>query len=270
MRRQLTAACPLFSKSDRGAALPRIDATCQLQTFLKGRTVRPEEGAMSDAIKESFSQEELQAIKVGLTDGRPYVDRISFALAVRLFEMRSDLREQALVIDELDVLEGLRPPLQTKAAKQFKHALYPLWHKHFSAPRHAKRNIGNRWNIRGTNQKALDAMISRVAAKYGADPEVWQRMFAHRFVLDGYADRATNQRLTGDWIIFGKHDGANYYLDLATHEEGRQPERLLEKLRAGSAADFPFLFRPNIADEGCGKSMTVQGPVILLDDKKRT
>jgi hypothetical protein len=93
-------------------------------------------------IKASFSREELQAIKVVLTDGRPYVDRISFAFVVRLFEMRSGLREQALVIDELDVLEGLRPRLQTKAAEQFKHApLHPLWHKHFSAPRHAMRNL---------------------------------------------------------------------------------------------------------------------------------
>jgi hypothetical protein len=152
------------------------------------------------------------------------VDRISFALAVRLFEMRSSLREQALVIDELDVLEGLRPRLHTKAAEQFKHVpLHPLWHKHFSAPRHAMRNIGNRWNICGTNQKALDAMVRKVAADYGADPDVWQRVLPHRFMLDGYTDRATNQRLTGDWIIFGKHDGANYYLDLATHEEARSP-----------------------------------------------
>jgi uncharacterized protein (DUF2267 family) len=194
-------------------------------------------------IKASFSREEIQAIKVALTDGRPYVDRISFAFAVRLFEMRSGLREQALVIDELDVLEGLRPRLPTKAAKQFKHApLHPLWHKHFSAPRHTMRNVGNQWNISGTNQKALDAMIRRVAAEFGADPDVWQRVLAYHFVLDGYADRAANQRLTGDWIIFGKHDGANYYLDLAMHEEGTRPDRLLEKLRAGSAAEFPFLF----------------------------
>ena len=48
-----------------------------------------------------ISREELRAIKVALTDDCPYVDRISFALVVRLFEMRSSLREQALVIDEL-------------------------------------------------------------------------------------------------------------------------------------------------------------------------
>lgn len=46
----------------------------------------------------------------------------------------------------------------------------------------------------------------------------------------------------GDWIIFAKHKGKNYYFDLATHQEGREPKRLISKLRAGSACEFPFLF----------------------------
>jgi hypothetical protein len=85
-------------------------------------------------------------------------------------------------------------------------------------------------------------MVSDVAAECGIDPKVWQRVLAHRFVFDAFAHRAAHQHLTGDWIIFGKHDGANYYLDIATHEESKQPERLFEKLRTGSAAEFPFLF----------------------------
>jgi len=48
-----------------------------------------------------------------------------------------------------------------------------------------------------------------------------------------------------DWIIFAKHDGQNYYLDLATHEEAQgqaNSERLMQKLRVGGRAEFPFLF----------------------------
>lgn len=198
---------------------------------------------MTELVKASFSREEVHAIKAWLTDDRLYADRISFAFVARLLEMRSGLREQTIVIDELDVLEGLRPRSKTKAAEQFRYPpLHAFWHKHYSAPRHILRNIGIRWNIYGKKQKALDAMLSDVAAEYGADPDAWQRVLAHRFVLNAYADRAGDQHLTGDWIIFGKHEGANYYLDLATHEEGNEPERLLEKLRAGSAAEFPFLF----------------------------
>lgn len=48
--------------------------------------------------------------------------------------------------------------------------------------------------------------------------------------------------MTGDWIVFGKQQGKNYYLDLATHAEPEEPARLYEKLRGGSEAEFPFLF----------------------------
>jgi hypothetical protein len=57
-----------------------------------------------------ISREELRAIKVALTDDRPYVDRISFALAVRLFEMRSSLRVFGL-ISRLDAVSSFMVPI---------------------------------------------------------------------------------------------------------------------------------------------------------------
>ena len=193
--------------------------------------------------KASFTLKELHGIKAAITDGRPYADRISLPFAVRLFEMMNDLREQYIVLDELDCLEGLRLQRQTKPAEQFHYPpLRPLWHKHYSAPRHLVPNVGARWNLMGKRHDALDAAIREVARKHGSDPNVWPRVFLHRLVLGGYSERAARTRLTGDWIIFGKHEGLNYYLDLATHEEGKEPERLFEKLRTGNAAEFPFLF----------------------------
>lgn len=92
---------------------------------------------MTELAKESFTREQLHAIKVALTDNRPYADRISLGFAVRLLELRNGLREQSIVLDELDCLEGLGPQTPTKPAEQFHHPpLYPLWHKHLSAPRH--------------------------------------------------------------------------------------------------------------------------------------
>jgi hypothetical protein len=70
----------------------------------------------------------------------PYRSRSSFVLCAA---KRNSLREQALVIDELDVLEGLMPRLHTKAAEQFNVPLYPLWHKR--ACTHKSRLSGNRW-----------------------------------------------------------------------------------------------------------------------------
>jgi hypothetical protein len=50
--------------------------------------------------------------------------------------------------------------------------------------------------------------------------------------------------MTGDWIIFAKHEGQNFYLGLATHEEAmpQVADQLYDKLRGGSAWEFPFLF----------------------------
>jgi hypothetical protein len=99
--------------------------------------------------------------------------------------------------------------------------------------------------------------------------DVWQRVLSHRFMLDGYTDRATNQRLTGDWIIFGKHDGANYYLDLATHEDGTQPERLLERADDGrtKAADACSALRPLARQNHLVNTATK--PILIRSPRRR-
>jgi hypothetical protein len=65
----------------------------------------------------------------------------------------------------------------------------------------------------------------------------------HKLVIGGLEDRIAAKRMTGDCIIFAKHEGQNFYLGLATHDEAtRDADQLLEKLRLGSACEFPFLF----------------------------
>lgn len=56
--------------------------------------------------------------------------------------------------------------------------------------------------------------------------------------------RASAQRLTGDWIIFGKHNEADYYLGISTHEEGAEGggKELMNRLRRNCEAEFPFCF----------------------------
>ncbi len=130
---------------------------------------------------------------------------------------------------------------RTKAKEQFKHPpLYPFWHKHFSTPRHLLRNIGDRWGLDG-NGKPLLALLNDLARDHGHDPDRWPAILAYRLVHTGYLDRSA-RGLTGDWIIFAKHEDQNYYLDLATHAEGEAPIELYTKLRNASAAEFPFLF----------------------------
>jgi hypothetical protein len=147
------------------------------------------------------------------------------------------------VLDELDYLEGIRSASRTKPEAPFKGArLQPFWHKHFFSSRHLLKNIGIRWNLADGGNRELDRMIEEVAREHGDDPERWINHLTHRLVVGGFEER-TVRGLTGDWIIFAKHAGANYYIDLATHEEGtgERAKRLANELRSSCLAEFPFV-----------------------------
>jgi hypothetical protein len=76
--------------------------------------------------------------------------------------------------------------------------------------------------LRGYQQNVigdLSAMIEEVAVTYGDQPDLWQKRIVHELVIGGLEDRSAEQRMTGDWIIFAKHEGQNFYLGLASHEE---------------------------------------------------
>ncbi len=191
-------------------------------------------------VKVSFSSGELQTLKAAALPGRPFADRMSLAFAFRLIQAFSKRLGYHQILDELDYLEGFRPNSRTKSEKPFRGApLKPLWHKNFCAPRHFPKNIGIRWGLDRKGNRDLDRLIGSIA-KAGSDR--WAAQLCHQIVIGGYAERAQRGRLTGDWIIFARHDGRNYNLDLATHSEGNDGQALMEKIRLGSEAEFPFLF----------------------------
>jgi len=194
----------------------------------------------SEYVKTSIDVAELHQVKFAALEGRPYADRISFAFAVRLIQALNQGQGYYNIIDELDCLEGLRADSNTKSAEPFiGPTLRPLWHKHFIAPRHFLKNIGIRWALDRHGNRDLNRLLADIAKR---GPDNWIGVLYHKLVFDGYWARAREKRLTGDWIIFGKYEGQNYYLDLATHEEGKDEKRLMEKLRYGCEAEFPFFF----------------------------
>lgn len=200
---------------------------------------------MCGAVKVSFDATQLREIKRQVTHDRPYADRISLSFAFQLFRAKEKLREDHPILDVIDSLEGLRPRLWRKKERQFRHSpLHPFWHVHWSAPRHILRNIGIHWNLNGKAARdRLTPMLQEVARDHGNDQVQWPGIVAYRTVVEGYKERA-RRGLTGDWIIYGKHEGRNYYLALARHEEGEGPNamQLYKQLQQGCAAEFPFLF----------------------------
>ncbi|QOG21734.1 hypothetical protein [Bradyrhizobium sp. SEMIA] len=199
----------------------------------------------ADAVKMGLTLEQLAQLKSEVLLQAPYASRVSFGLVIRLV-ITGDMIP---VLREIDALEGLKPAttVKSKRGEQFKHPpLFPLWHKHYFASRHVLANIGERWNLaRGEGNRDLIAALSTIIEQHGHDPAAWPGALAHRIFVDGLTERASANRLTGDWLVFAKHCGQNYYLDLAQHEEADGPTHsavLIEKLRSGSQADFPFLF----------------------------
>ncbi|WP_157672755.1 hypothetical protein [Achromobacter denitrificans] len=187
---------------------------------------------------------QIAALKLNAVRDRFYAARISIALAIRLLDRSDPFFNPFSVLDELDYLEGMRATSRTKPEAPFKDAaLQPFYHKHFSSSKHLLKNLDIRWNLANGGNRDLDRMIRDVAKEFGENHDQWVGNLAHRLVMEGYMQRV-KRGLTGDWIIFAKHEGVNYYLDLATHEEGlgEQAAELAKKLRDGSAADFPFLF----------------------------
>ena len=195
--------------------------------------------------KVNLGADEIAAIKQYMAGGAPYWSRLSIALCIRLIDLERRHGEAWDVLEEIEALEGLRAPLNTKPPTAFrKPPLKGFWYKHFSTSRHFVRNIGERWGVAAGGNKDLRAMIEDCGFRAEANMEKMIALVTHRFVMGGASDRSQANRLTGDWIIFAKNgNGENVYLDLASHEEAQKaPEQLVLKLVEGSAVEFPEVF----------------------------
>jgi len=92
--------------------------------------------------------------------------------------------------------------------------------------------MGERWGLGNSGNRDLSAMIEAVAVECGDQPDLWPKRLVHQLVLGGLDERAAARRMTGDWIIFAKHEGRNFYLDLGTHDDAtRDPDA---RVRAAS------------------------------------
>jgi hypothetical protein len=195
----------------------------------------------------SLTLEQVVAIKIYATRGASYADRVSLGFAVALDRLGKQFGEDYDVCREIDALEGLSPHSSTKSPTQFKRPpLHPFWHKHFSTSRHLMRNVGLRWGLEKSGNRDFSAAIETVTREYGDQPDLWPKRLAHRVVLGGLDDRA-KKGMTGDWIIFGKYEGRNFYLGLGTHEE--PSDAIYQRLRDESECEFPFLFPSRTADD---------------------
>lgn len=121
----------------------------------------------------------------------------------------------------IKVLEGLSASNSTSCEEQFRHApLTGLYKKHFTSPRFLVKNMLN--FIRSKQGKRHFNKVWEDATKVSTSEyidESFTKYIAHHMTFDPIAIKSKSKKMTGEWIVFHKHEGINYYLAIAFHGE---------------------------------------------------
>ena len=124
-----------------------------------------------------------------------------------------------------------------KPATRFKNLpLKGLWHKHFFSAHFLVNNI-----VLGLGKNGVEKLVNEVfdaANSPIVTPDMINEL-ARRVTREPVQNRETAGQLTGEWVIFIKHGGKNWYLCINTHSAGDQ--FLYDRIAQDCVRDFPEL-----------------------------
>lgn len=145
----------------------------------------------------------------------------------------------AAVMNEMLILETNGRSV-AKRAQPFKGKLLGgIMHKHFFQARHLPHNLVNQWPA--TNDQ-LHRAVKKIMGQYvgkTVEASTLAREISERVVSGGFTQRQKQHALTGDWIVYKRHDRKNYYLCLARHDESDQ--EIFQRFAAAAESEFPEL-----------------------------
>jgi hypothetical protein len=124
--------------------------------------------------------------------------------------------------------QGIKP-----AAPFNKLPLKGLWHKHFFSAHFLASNI-----LLGLGKTGLEKLVTNVIDPSKSTPEMINEM-ADRVTHEPLESRRSLGKLTGEWIIFIKQEGKNYYLSINTHDAG--DTFIYDRILEHCVRDFPQL-----------------------------
>lgn len=196
----------------------------------------------SDGTQLEVGKEEFARFRDWLVVDSNLAQRISelFWLDMFVGYKRSSL-DCRTVLDIVKGLERGEPKNGLKSTSKFKRPpLKGLWHKHHYSGQYLPMNVAD--NI-------LDDRLKEVAEKLKAE-DIPPGERSHRYrgaamkaVKDSLSDRSTNQKLTGEWIIFAKSNDENFYLSLGYHNLGcpstERDQFLIDRIRQHCVQEFP-------------------------------
>ncbi|MBI0539127.1 hypothetical protein D9599_26665 [Roseomonas sp. KE2513] len=147
------------------------------------------------------------------------------------------------VVAEIEIMEGVREPYGMKAPDRFRHPpLRGLWKGHYL--RHAAEAVPSNVLLEhGRIRKVFLSYLKQLRQEYPEDNTPEQAMEyaakAARQMMSYYDQRKQRGALTGEWIVYVQHEGQNYYLTLAQHDEG--DEQIHRRIVENCFQQWPWL-----------------------------
>lgn len=170
--------------------------------------------------------------------------RYSMVLLLQLYgSCKSGMENPHKVMREISALEGIGPASKLKAPIQNKHPpLKGLWHKHYqqSGMRSLAMNIGKALKRYGIPyaQKKVDEAQAAGELRYFSAEDV--KPIVHDVLHNNFMQLGKDAAVSGEWLLFAKHNGKNYYLSLATHDAS-QHAQVRQAIDGMCCREFPFL-----------------------------
>ena len=171
--------------------------------------------------------------------------RYSFCLVLHLFGgWKSGFQGPEKIIHEIQALEagvstGLKAPIQNRHSP-----LKGLWHKHYlqdGFPSLAK-NVQlalNKYGIPYFEEKIREAKEAN-EERFVTVADV--KAIANDVVHGNLMRRREDEAMTGEWLLFAKHEGENYYLAVTTHDRSAHPQ-IRQQIDTICCHEFPFLIK---------------------------
>lgn len=143
------------------------------------------------------------------------------------------------VIPEIAHLENSNRPSKTGKAKSFKREqMKGLWKKHFYLPQFFTQNVKNAWGLSPESRStSFEDTFARSLKEYNAAPTEERAAEFSSFIAQSLIDGANARPLTGEYVVFEKHENKNYYLCIARHSDDDAILRWAGEARK----DFQFL-----------------------------
>ncbi|GAB1259864.1 hypothetical protein [Aurantivibrio plasticivorans] len=142
------------------------------------------------------------------------------------------------IMQSVNDVENSTNSSHTKRHRAFTSGpLKGVYKKHFTSPRHIRKNIGVETGLDSKDEIKIDKRIRAVIRDY---PE--QSRFdavAHKFSVEAYDQRMKSNSLTGDYVIFAQLAHTNYYLSIEPHD--MSSDSVFQRISEVCLYEFPEL-----------------------------